>query len=171
MLVRKALVSIERKKDYKRYVLDALHFTAASWNSVGSYTIVNCFRNAGFCDKKDDDQVPAVFEDEHFSEWNLLPEAEGIKFSEFVSADDSIITTEVRDIEDNIDDHQQMTDDAIGEDAVDEDEHASPTFAEAVEALDTVPKYLTTSETGDTMMNNFIQMQNYVVASAKQTNN
>lgn len=53
--------------------------------------------------------------DDDFREWHLMPGANGISFNEFVSVDDEVVTSQVSDIEEIIDDCTQKGYDCGGE--------------------------------------------------------
>lgn len=147
-LVQKALTMLECSQDpstMKISVLTALHYIAWAWLQVDPRTIQNCFKKAGFLipdDATTEEEVMAEDPDSSPAQWGIL--GTDVTFEEFVGVDDAVPTSEIQSIDDIIDDHMSQNEDVADDDDDEEEEEArpAPTYREAVDALDTLSRYL-----------------------------
>ncbi|CAN8017378.1 unnamed protein product [Ixodes persulcatus] len=133
-----------------------MHYLNASWESVTSETVKNCFRKCGFrrspemeepepCVSGDPD--PCETEDDDMDE-ELRSAGAELAFSNFVAVDNDVPTCEPQTVADIVAElrHGQVTGDEHDDD---EDEPEMPpraTFARAVAALDVLRSYFATKD-------------------------
>ncbi|KAM7283587.1 tigger transposable element-derived protein 6-like [Ixodes scapularis] len=157
-IVRRFLARVSRGEDPgKLTLLDAMHYLNASWESVTSETVKNCFRKCGFrrspeveepepCVSGDPD--PCETEDDYMDE-ELRSAGAELAFSDFVAVDDDVPTCDPQTVADIVAELRQgqVTGDEHDDD---EDEPETPpraTFAQAVAALDVLRSYFATKDT------------------------
>ncbi|XP_054720763.1 tigger transposable element-derived protein 6-like [Uloborus diversus] len=109
-LVRRLLAAVEMKRSVKEHlrtitVLDAIHIVCLSWASINETCIKNCFKKAGFLFPEgrecEDDKEAQSKAEVSKDDWNAVSGGQALcTFSEFVDVDETLITTEMRDIRD-----------------------------------------------------------------------
>ncbi|EEC14122.1 centromere protein B, putative [Ixodes scapularis] len=158
-IVRRFLARVSRGEDPgKLTLLDAMHYLNASWESVTSETVKNCFRKCGFRHSPEVEEPElSVSSDPDFCETEdddmeeeLRSAGAELAFSDFVAVDDEVPTCDPQTVADIVAELRQgqVTGDEHDDDE-DEDEPETPpraTFAQAVAALDVLRSYFATKD-------------------------
>ncbi|KAJ8893999.1 hypothetical protein PR048_006607 [Dryococelus australis] len=127
-------------KPHKLKVLDAMHLLAASWNSIKSTTITNCFKTASFIENATPYPsvvlaVPCVIPS---SAWKTFQSTLSVScsFESYASVDDYVQTHANQDIEDLCAEHEEESEDE-SDVAV-----SKPAWLDKTENLDSLKHFL-----------------------------
>ncbi|KRX72758.1 Tigger transposable element-derived protein 6 [Trichinella sp. T6] len=152
-IVYDRLASLEAPK--KISVLDAMNFLNSAWNSIDASTVINCFNKSGFCRKLSDS---AVVEDTDESviiskEWQQIA-GTNVTFNDYVDCDSNLFAFQQSSLKEILEQHQA---DANQEDNNDDDKEQEalpiPTLTAALEAMDTVRRYVCSFNVDENVIN------------------
>ncbi|XP_046382889.1 tigger transposable element-derived protein 4-like [Ischnura elegans] len=151
LVVNERLGNFQRRKVS---VLDALNFVKYAWDSVKPSAIRFCFHSSGFY--RNSNEVDTEFSsDEETGEqsvevWDQLLEGEGMTFEEFVSCDDDLEVCRSMQMDKDYGKGQSYDADKAGQ--------KSPTFEEAIDAMETVRRFVTSHKVDGSVMNALIKL-------------
>ena len=146
-LVRAAIRAAEKDMETPTWsVLDAVKAIAASWESVSSQNIQNCFTRAWrHTDANPVDDLEGDNDSTLNDEWNTLQDVAnpGVSFEEFVSADDDVaVCAPVESgVQAVVSEVQEMSSEESEEDNI-----IPPTRQDVLHALETLERFAATSE-------------------------
>ncbi|KAG0417050.1 hypothetical protein HPB47_005912 [Ixodes persulcatus] len=133
----------------KLTLLDAMHYLNASWESVTSETVKNCFRKCGFRRSPEVEEPEPCTEDDDMDE-EFRSAGAKLAFSDFVTVDDDVPTCDPQTVADiaAVLRQGQVTGDEHDDDEDQDGPEMPPraTFAQAVAALDVLRSYFATKD-------------------------
>lgn len=166
MFLVRLIGSLEKNEGFKFTILDAILMISASWRRVSQKTIENCFQHAGFAtqlaSEDEEDDIPLARwivlhnnNDDEDSDEEERPLSTWIKenkinFNEFVSTDDSLVTTNIPSDKDLMAEASEPTSSVeVMDTDSEEDEEAGinslyelPTLSHTLDSLNVVSHFL-----------------------------
>lgn len=161
-------------KDYLKQitVLDAIHMVCSSWTNISDICIKNCFKKAGFLlpeeqESKDDKETQSEA-DASEDDWNAISGGmASCTFSEFVNVDETLITTEMRDISDIAAEIGNNKDEDVEDDEGDTAK-VPPTHTTAYEALETLRNFFQFNSGSERTFSHLDELEKTLIDSSRK---
>lgn len=175
MLVKDLIKAMDKKERIEISVLDAIDYIHESWNLVSSQTVANCFRHAGFVANAETQELvnEDVTDSEPLETLLHIAKEKGCNINdidEFIAIDNDIAVCSQATVKDLTAEFQAEKLSSSEESNDEDDEHVDkvpPNKSEALEALQTVRRYLTSIPgTTDEEFKALVMLEKKVITSS-----
>ncbi|KAJ7326885.1 hypothetical protein JRQ81_016644 [Phrynocephalus forsythii] len=173
LLLKKFVDSLDNGKAFSLSLLDAIDMLHLCWRAVSPGTIVNSYIRAGFRAEVGEEKIVAEAEAENSFDLAAYALAAGIEFpknfslEEYVSLDDDLMTCEMAPNSKIFWAPKYMSSEIYVEDEDDdgpEFQQPLPSKNEALNAVDTLRRYLRSHNMNESLHNSFAVLENFIQA-------